>query len=51
LGVCPNTTLKVDNPDEKEVHHVIIVNQLEKNQYWVRGPETLCVPSLKDVVK
>ncbi len=43
-------TIKVANPDDK-TYKVDIANQLEKNTYYVSGPQLLCVPSLKELAK
>ena len=43
-------SIKVENPD-KATYKVKIENQLESNVYYVGGPQLLCVPSLKEIVK
>jgi hypothetical protein len=43
-------TIKVATPD-KNTYHVKTTNQLETNDYYVSGPQLICVPSLKEVIK
>ena len=40
----------VANPS-KQPFHVVTVNQLEKNELYVNGPQMLCVPSTKELIK
>ena len=37
--------------EKSQTHVVTIQNQLEETKYYVKGPQMLCVPSTKQIIK